>query len=280
MGNRSRRALVGTELGYRHLVLATAALVSLTALLGVATRATGAGLACQANWPLCDGGILNMFPATFPSSIEWIHRVVAMVTGLFVLATAWSVYRGRADRLGGRAVAIGLALLPVQILLGRETVRSFTPPVLGAHYWVAMAIYGAFVGAAVSAWRDALGPRHVRIGLGAAVLLVPAQVLLSPSVVTRYSAPVQTAQYAVILALFAALVLATVAARDGLVRRGLALTTALVPVVVFLGRQRIVHGQPTLAAAHGGATLLLLASVLALAIGVFVVPRSGSDRHS
>jgi cytochrome c oxidase assembly protein subunit 15 len=41
---------------FRRAVTATAVLVYLTVLLGVSTKAAGAGLACAARWPLCDGG--------------------------------------------------------------------------------------------------------------------------------------------------------------------------------------------------------------------------------
>ena len=78
---------------FRYLVAATTAFVFATVLLGVATKSYGAGLACKARWPICDGGLLNLFPASFPSFFEWIHRVVAGVGGLFIVGTALESWR-------------------------------------------------------------------------------------------------------------------------------------------------------------------------------------------
>lgn len=265
---RSESALPG-GLSFGRLLLVTTGLVYLTVLLGVSTRATGSGLACNANWPLCDGGLLNLLPASVPSAFEWIHRVVAGVTGLFILGAALAAWRGiGVDRRVRLAVTVGLVLLPLQVLLGRETVVSFAPPVLALHYWTAMGIYGAFAVATIGAADGALGRRHVGAALAAAVVLVPMQVVLAPPVVVRYSPPIQAVQYAVVLLLFAALLVATVVgwrfADRAAVRGTLAAATVLAPLAVFFARQRIVH--PGLAPAHVATTVLLFVAVAAAAV--------------
>lgn len=275
---RAARSTLPDGVRYRHLLLATTGLVYLTVLLGVSTRATGAGLACNANWPLCDGGLLNLFPASVPSAFEWIHRVVAGVTGIFILGTALAAWRGHAhDRRVRWAVTVGLLLLPVQILLGRETVLSFAPPILALHYWTAMAIYGSLVVATIGAGYGALDRRHVGAAIGIAAVLVPLQTVLAPPVVVRYTPPIQALQYAVVLLIFAALLLATIAGWRrvdvGATRYVLALAAVVSPFVVFLARQRIVH--PELAAAHVAATTLLFATV-ALAAVLFLRAPSGT----
>ncbi|MFB6173967.1 MAG: COX15/CtaA family protein [Halobacteriales archaeon] len=267
---RTADALGSGEGGYRALLAGTAGLVFLTVLLGVSTRATGAGLACNANWPLCDGGVLNLFPATLPSAFEWLHRLIAGTAGVAIVAVAALAWRDRdGDRRVRRALTAAIVLLPVQVALGRETVRSFAPPVLALHYWTAMSIYGLVVGATALAWRDAFGRRSVGRALGLALALVPLQLVLAPPVIARYSAPVQAAHYAVLLVAFAALALAAILVRerggDTLVRRGTALSVGLLPLVVFLGRQRIVHPLPAIELLHPlAAGALLLAVAVAL----------------
>jgi len=230
---------------YRSAVLLSTGLVYLTVLLGVSTRATAAGLACNANWPLCDGGLLNLFPATMPSAFEWIHRVIAMFAGFAIVGTAVLSYRDGAPRRIMGVIALGTLLLPLQVILGRETVVSFVPEVLAAHYWTAMGIYGLFVTAAVWAYVDAVSFRHVRRALFAGFALLPAVVILGPPVIGTYTAPIQATQYAILLPAFAALLLAAIGGwRLGPDRAGfralLAAGAGLLPVVVYLMRQSIV----------------------------------------
>lgn len=256
----------------------------LTLLLGVSTRATGAGLACNANWPLCDGGVLNLFPATLPSAFEWIHRVVAMIAGLTVLAAAATTYRAKPSRDVLAAVALGTLLLPVQVLLGRETVLTFTPPVLAAHYWVAMTIYGAFVLAVVRTRSTAGSIGALQRALVLAAAMAPVAILLGPPVIQRYSAPIQTLQYAFVLLAFAALLYAVNVGwhrgPDHRAFRGLLfLSTALFPVVVALMRQRIVHPTSAIADLHPIAVVVLLGSLFAVTLwAVFGAGESDADQ--
>lgn len=260
---------------YADAILLATGFLYLTLLLGVSTRATGAGLACNANWPLCDGGILNLFPATLPSAFEWIHRVIAMLAGVTVLGAAVTTWRAQPTLDVLAAVAIGTVLLPVQVLLGRETVLTFTPPVLAAHYWVAMTIYGAFVVAVVRTRPAAYTIENVQRSLILAAVLVPIGILLGPPVIQRYSAPIQAIQYAVVLLALAALLFATIAGwrRSPSHRafRGLLLgSTALFPIVVALMRQRIVHPDSAIATLHPIAVMTLLGALFAATIWVVV----------
>ena len=256
---------------YRHLLALTTALVYVTILLGVSTKATGSGLACNASWPLCDGGILNLFPASMPSFFEWFHRLVAGVTGLFILGTAVAAWRGATEsRLVRWAATVGLILLPIQVLLGRATVLEFTSSILALHYWTAMGIFGSFVVATVAAWHDSFTLAHVRRALLLAVVLVPVQVLFGPQVVLSYSPPVQAAHYAVTLLLFAAVLLAAMVgwqALDETVRYALALALVLVPVLVLLGRNVLRDPASWLVLAHDGVALVLFATLVVAVVG-------------
>lgn len=127
----------------RRLAIATTALVFGLILLGVYTAAAGAGLACSGQWPLCDGGLL---PQSWPSAIEWTHRLVAAVTGVCILGTAAGALRYR-RHVPRAAIGAALALLvtPVQVLLGGATVFVYTPAVQTAHHAAALLIFGALL---------------------------------------------------------------------------------------------------------------------------------------
>ena len=127
---------------FRHLAAATTALTFALILLGVYTAAMGAGLSCSAQWPFCDGGLL---PQTFPSFVEWFHRLIAMITGFFIIGTtagAWKYHRQK--RIRG-AATLALAVTPLQIVLGGATVFVYTPLVQVAHHAAALVIFGALL---------------------------------------------------------------------------------------------------------------------------------------
>lgn len=254
-------------------IATTVVLLFATILLGVATKAAGAGLACNANWPLCDGGLLNLFPATVPSFFEWIHRVVAMVAGFAVLGTALLAWLGAtSDDRVRYAVTAGLALLPIQVMLGRETVLQYELTILSLHYWTAIAIFALFVVAAVLVWADRLPTAGAIYALWFGAGLVPLQVALSPLFVSSYSQPVQTAQYAVTLSLITCVALAAVLVRrrfaDRLASRLVAVAPGLAVLVMAFGRPvgEITYASVTDVLYLGTATLLFLTLAAAAAV--------------
>ena len=140
---------------YRHLAATTAVLTFALILLGVYTAAVGAGLSCSAQWPFCDGGLI---PQTFPSFVEWFHRLVAMITGFFIIGTAagaWKVH----DRIRIRAAAtLALVVTPVQIALGGATVFVYTPLVQVAHHAAALIIFASLVATTLWAYEAERAP--------------------------------------------------------------------------------------------------------------------------
>ena len=130
------------KLSFRHLAATTTGLAFLLILLGVYTGAAGAGLACAGRWPLCDGW-LGLFPATLPSFIEWFHRFVAMITGFFILGVAGSAWRQDRSRWIRYSSAIALAVLPVQVLLGANTIFNFGVWAQVFHHAAALSILTA-----------------------------------------------------------------------------------------------------------------------------------------
>ena len=141
---------------FRHLVLGTTGLTFGLILLGVYTGAMGAGLACAGRWPLCDGAVFGLFPANWPSFIEWFHRLFAMLTGFVILGTTYAAWRYTADRRIRWASAVALLVLPAQIVLGGLTVTIYAQAIQVAHHGAALLIFGALV--ATTAWAyDASG---------------------------------------------------------------------------------------------------------------------------
>ena len=172
-------------LSFRRFAAFTTGFVLTLVMLGVYTAATGSGLACSAQWPLCDNGLL---PQTIPSFIEWFHRLVAMIAGFFILGTAlWSFSAG--DRRTKTTATLAVVLLPLQISIGAVTVtlngllpQGYSPPTQGAHLVVALTIFTALVLTTLRAYRDRWTRpplRRARDALVVALGLVPVAVALS-----------------------------------------------------------------------------------------------------
>ncbi|WP_254862874.1 COX15/CtaA family protein [Halovivax gelatinilyticus] len=238
---------IRTHIGLPHLLATTLLLVVATILLGVATRAAGAGLACDANWPLCDGGLLNLFPAGFPSFFEWIHRVVAMIAGVFIIGSTLAAWWANVDRTIAWAVTIGLILTPIQVTLGRETVLSYDLTVLNLHFWTAIVIFVLFAVATILSWSDRIGRSGLQLSLAGAAALIPVQIVFSPLVIDSYTTVMHTLQDAITLSLlFFCLVAGIVGISMYAGRRALtlSLTPALALVVIFFGRESVMGYDP------------------------------------
>jgi cytochrome c oxidase assembly protein subunit 15 len=137
---------------FRSLAAVTAGLTFALILVGIYTKATAAGLACNAQWPGTNG-FLGLLPADVPCFIEWSHRALAMVTGFAILGTAVAAWRGGLDRRIRYATAIALAVLPVQVLLGANTVFNYGAVAQVAHHGAALVIFtGLLVATTLAFW--------------------------------------------------------------------------------------------------------------------------------
>jgi len=231
---------------YPHLLTATLTLVAATILLGVAAKATGSGLACQANWPQCDAGPYNLFPANLPSFYEWFHRFVAMFAGFAIIGSALAAWRlPDVDRRVTGLVVLGMVLTPVQVALGRETVTQYTMDILSLHFWTAVTIFTLFLVATVLVWTSRLTTTHVTGALALGIVALPAHVILSPVVdagIETYSPTMQLIQYAVTLTLLGAAIVAAMVGRRRFTGRSvtpLLVGPPLVVSVLFFGRQAV-----------------------------------------
>lgn len=132
--------MVRSAFRFRHFALATSAGTFVLILLGVYTGAIGAGLACEARWPFCDGW-MGLFPANWPSFVEWFHRLVAMIVGFMILGLlygSWRYYQQTRIRAGA---TLAVLVLPIQIVLGGGTVLQYSPEITTLHHAAALVIF-------------------------------------------------------------------------------------------------------------------------------------------
>lgn len=164
--------------GFRRLAAVTAALIYLLIVVGGIVRVTGSGLGCP-DWPLCYGQVLP--PPEIEAIIEFSHRFVAGVGGLFILATAffaWRDYR-RQRWISVPALAV-IVLLAIQVPLGAVVVLTELEPLsVAVHLGMALLIFACALAVVVAAYRpaglpgDTLPPHFLRLlGAGIAVLFL------------------------------------------------------------------------------------------------------------
>ncbi len=134
-------------LTFRRYAAATTAMTMTLFALGVYTAATGSGLACQAQWPLCSDRLIPALTIN-PDFIEWFHRVWAMITGFLIVGVAGWSWLGSFDRRTRLAATFAVVILPLQITVGAITVTlsglvpgGYAAPTHAAHLIVALCIF-------------------------------------------------------------------------------------------------------------------------------------------
>jgi cytochrome c oxidase assembly protein subunit 15 len=137
-----------------RLATATASLMFVLIIVGSIVRTTGSGLSCP-DWPLCHGRLIP--PMQFNVLMEWLHRLIALLVGSLLVATA-GVTLARPEtrgRLGGLA-ALSVALYVSQALLGALTVwKLLDPSVVSGHLAVGLLLFCTLVTMAVTARLEA-----------------------------------------------------------------------------------------------------------------------------
>ena len=115
---------------FRRAALISFAIAFIAVAWGGIVRATGSGMGCADDWPLCQGQLLPA--ANAGSIIEWIHRALALASGVAVFWTATLAVRS----YRGRGLGLALAAIPLfllQAILGAITVWLALP-----HEWVTL----------------------------------------------------------------------------------------------------------------------------------------------
>ncbi len=113
-------------------------------VVGATTALADATAACQ-TWPGCNG---QWIPTSSEPLllIAWGHRVAALLVGLLVLGTAILTWRSDTGTKVRAAVAVAVALYPVQVGLGALAATASTPALLSAaHLIVGVGIFAALV---------------------------------------------------------------------------------------------------------------------------------------
>lgn len=210
---------------FRRFASVTTGLTLLLVMLGIYTASGAYGGGCGAYWLTCNG---NLFPQTYPAFIEWLHRLVAMITGWFILGTAlWAWMSDQSQATKGSA-ALGAVLLPVQVILGAVTIQVYSQdagfPLISAkqwatvifasHYVTAVLIFLLLVATTVFAYRGhyAREPAsRVILALAGSLTLLPLNTLLSRVVtVVPYSQIIQPIFFGLSLLLFGLLLATTI----------------------------------------------------------------------
>ncbi|MBP1985744.1 COX15/CtaA family protein [Halolamina salifodinae] len=237
---------------YRQFALFTTALTGLLIALGIYTSATGSGLACSQQWPLCDGGVL---PQTLPSFFEWFHRLVAMITGFVIVGLVAAAWRGDQERRTALYATAALVLLPFQISVGAITVTfngaipwGYSVPTHAAHLLFALSIFSALVLSTLSAYRghyERSAFDRSRLALGAALVLVSVNFLASRvTTLIEYGPAGQAVFILTALAAFAALLAAIVWLPEtplAQYRPGAIVAAGAMFLVMLLGRDLVIY---------------------------------------
>lgn len=264
---------------FRVLSPAAAAAAFLAAVLGSWVRINGAGLTCP-DWPLCRGAIVPALRGGV--TLEWTHRLVALILSVLVVATLLAAWRER-NRIAlvRRVAAITTAIFFVQVLLGALTVRlANSPPSVAIHWATGMALLAGLTALAMLAvFRPQFGEVRRRDAaltwaVGSIVLLgyvtMDAGSMLAmlhdPLAMTVHRFVAGTTFVAATIVAFWAIVGAPVRTRAAIL-----CSYALLVVQIFLGLANVAWHLPTLLReAHAiNATAFFVTSVCALSLALF-----------
>jgi protoheme IX farnesyltransferase len=139
--------------GWTWLAVAAAVGTFVLLLSGAYVRGADATTACV-GWPLCGD---TAFPTLGAPAIAMLHRYIAAIVGLLIVAACIEAWRHRRDApgLGPLAIATG-AIFIAQIVIGAANpLTQFSPWALGAHPAVASLLWCSVVGLAAVAWHPA-----------------------------------------------------------------------------------------------------------------------------
>jgi heme A synthase len=136
---------------FTRLAVATALLTLGLIVFGAIVRVTDSGLGCGNHWPLCNGTIIPPLN-NLTAWIEWLHRLFAVLIGLFGIGTliiAIRAYR-KHDRVVLGMTVVAAVLFAVQSALGALVVVLDLPPTMVTlHLGTAMLLLASLLVAAV-----------------------------------------------------------------------------------------------------------------------------------
>ncbi len=133
------------------LLLTTVAILFSAIVVGAYVTVANFGGACGSDipqdWPGCLGGLLP--PPQFGPVVEYLHRILAALSTLFLLVVTALYLKDRSsDRGVKRVLAVALGLLVAQVLLGGVVIaQSEESAVVAAHQGLAVLTFGFAVAA-------------------------------------------------------------------------------------------------------------------------------------
>ncbi|HEY6283681.1 MAG TPA: COX15/CtaA family protein [Nitrososphaerales archaeon] len=146
---RGRNALLGL----------TVVIVFSLLVVGASVTANHYGGLCGLNtpedWPLCNGQLFP--PPDVGAVVEYAHRILASLSGLFLILTALVFWRDKDAPSGARKlVYLALISVLVEIAVGGVVVNTnLSASVVTLHQALALLVFGFTVGAAAISLRKA-----------------------------------------------------------------------------------------------------------------------------
>jgi heme o synthase len=152
-------ASVGTP-GWTWLPIAAAVGVFVLMLSGAYVRGADATAACL-GWPLCGEGV--RLESGGAPAIAMLHRYIAAIVGVIVVAACVEAWRHRRDApgLGALAVATGVVFVAQVGVGAANPLTGFSPWALGAHPAVASLLWCSVIALAAVATRSTSGQRQL-----------------------------------------------------------------------------------------------------------------------
>ncbi|MHB8604413.1 MAG: heme o synthase [Thermoplasmatota archaeon] len=177
---------------FRLLALLASASALSVVLIGGYVTSTASGLGCGDDWPACNGKLVPDL-ASRAITIEYTHRVAAVVLGALGLSLLLTTIAQRKSLPGGAAKAVYLAagLFASQALLGALIVKNgLKPELVAIHTTIAASIFASLVTAFILAKPGATAKRdEERAATASASASVTVPVANTPA-----SAPKRTAR--------------------------------------------------------------------------------------
>ena len=146
----SKRATVAALPAFVTTAALTSAVLFALIVTGSYVANTGASLVYP-DWPLFDGSAFSQGGRL--GNLHYAHRLVAAVSGVFMLAVAWQAWlKERTQFLIMAAVGVALVLYVAQVFIGAANIWfALASPVRIAHLAIASATWAILVWAAI--WR-------------------------------------------------------------------------------------------------------------------------------
>lgn len=146
------------------LALASAIGMGLILLMGALVTKTGSGDGCGTDWPLCNGKFVPAY--TIESVIEYSHRFVTGVVGLFVLGAAIGAYMVLRHSKEALLFAFGTLFFTVlQAILGAlAVVYPQSDAVMALHFGFSLVAFSTALLLTVGLKTGAYVPRSAKTG--------------------------------------------------------------------------------------------------------------------